>query len=58
MRDPARRPPTGAAGIVILALAAVSVLAAVAVLLLRSNAVAPDVLDGLTSPALFDRRTT
>jgi hypothetical protein len=58
MRDPARRPPTGVAGIVILALAVVAALTAAAVLLLRSNAVPPDVLDGLTSPALFGQRTT
>lgn len=58
MRDPARRPPAGATGIVILTLAVIAVLTAAAVLLLRSNAVAPDILDGLTSPALFGQRTT
>ena len=56
MRDAARRQPTGAAVIVIVALAAVTALAAA--LLLRSKAVAPDVLDGLSSPALFGQRTT
>jgi len=58
MRDPAHHPPTGVAGIVVLALAAIAVLTAAVVLLLRSNAVPSDVLDALTSPALFGERTT